>query len=468
MRILLVDPHFIGRRDRGAEIVGGLLPSLGILSLASVLRKEHEVAVLDCQFHTNESAAEEIRRFCPDLVALSATTPWIQLALRLGEVAKSIGSLVVLGGPHPTVNPQECLEKGTVDAVILGEAEETLVEFCKAVENGEPLSKVQGLAILRRGKTVKTRPRPVIPDLDILPMHAWDLVPTKRYMAPSVSRKSKESIVLVTSRGCPWHCSFCSQTLFNHKFRARSPSLIIEEMRYLHERYGKRDFTFFDDVFTFPRTRIEEFCRLMIEEDLDVEWCCLTRLDLLDRNLLYLMKRAGCYQVDFGVESGNDTILRRVNKQLTVNTIIKATHLIKEAGLRSNASFIIGFPGETEDEVRETVRLATTLPLDYSVIQFFNPFPGTDIYDEAMRKGSLLGKERSSYIPQLSGIDYVPDSLSFEFLLSTYEHAYRKICWHPRRVMRYLRNIRSPDDIKKALYATMQVLMIKRRASQAR
>lgn len=462
MRVLLADPHFIGQGNRIVETVAGALPSLGILSIASVLRKEHEVAVLDCQFHTYDSAAKEMRRFCPDLVAISATTPWIEPALTLAQVAKGIDARVVLGGPHPTLNPQECLENSAVDAVLLGESEETMVEFCNAAEEGESFSKVRGLALLSGGRIMKTQPRSVISDLDTLPMHAWDLVPTERYLAPSVSRKSRESIVLVASRGCPWHCSFCSQTLFGHRFRARSPRLIIEEMRYLHECYGKRDFTFFDDIFTFPRRRIEEFCRLLIKEKLNVEWCCETRADLVERTLLDLMKKAGCYQVGFGAESGNDNVLKRIHKQLTVSTIARAARLINEAGLRSKASFIIGFPGETEREVLDTVKLATSLPLTFPFVQFFNPLPGTDIYDEAMRKGKQLGKERSSYLARLRGIDYVPDILSSEFLLSTYEKAHRQMYWHPKRVMRYLMNIRSLDDVRKAFFGGMQIAGIRR------
>lgn len=459
---MLVDPHFIEQKERGIETVGSVLPSLGILSIASMLRKEHEVAVLDCQFHTYDSAAKEMRRFCPDLVALSATTPWIQPALIVTHVAKNMGALTVLGGPHPTVNPDYCLADSAVDAVVLGEAEETMVEFCRAVEQGRALSEIRGIAFQKNGRTARTTPRPVIPDLDALPMHAWDLVPVKRYMTSAVSRKSRESISLIASRGCPWNCSFCSKTVFGRRFRVRSPRLIIEEMRHLHERYGKRDFLFRDDVFTFPRKRIKGFCRLLIKERLDVEWCCETRADLVERNLIDLMKKAGCYQIGIGAESGNDGVLKRINKQITVSTIIKAVQLIKGAGLRSNASFIIGFPGETEREVLDTVRLATTLPLDHSIIQFFNPLPGAAIYDEAMRGGSQLGREKSSYIGRLRGIDYVPDTLNFEFLLSTYEHAYRQINWHPKRVIRYLWDIRSLDDINKAFGAAMQIRRIRK------
>lgn len=457
MRVLLVDPHFIEERNEYLEMVSGVLPSLGILSIAAVLRKEHEVSVLDCQFHNFKSASKTIQQYQADIVAIQATTPWIGPALRLASIAKTSGATVVLGGWHPAVEPMQSLSTGDVDAVILGEGEYTLLEVCTTLGSGKPLARVKGIAFLKEQELFHTEQRPAIADLNRLPMCAWDLVDVEQYFSPSISRKRRESIVLVASRGCPWRCSFCSQTMFGHSFRSRDSRLVVEEMRLLYEQYGKRDFTFYDDVFTYPRSRIEQFCRHLITEGMDISWCCETRADLLDRQLLRFMKKAGCYGIGFGVESGNDSVRERVNKQLRADTITRAAHLIREEGMRSKAYFMIGFPDETPSQVQDTIRLATTLPVDFQIIDFFYPLPGTDIYEEALRKGCLLGNESFNGFGRLPILNYVPDTLNVEFLKSTYHKAYRQIYWHPKRVARYLLSVRSGDDLKKALCATWQL-----------
>ncbi len=463
MRILLVDPHFVDMEGTLVSEVAGVFPSLGILSLAAVLRKEHEVAVLDCQFYTTKSAEEEIRKFSPGLVAISSTTPWIGPALSMGRVAKEGGSVVVLGGPHPTARPEECLLRGVVDAAVIGEAEETMPELCRRVEAKRGFAGVKGLAF-REGKRIRrTPPRPPLTDLDVLPMHAWDLVPVRKYFSSSVSRKRQESIALMASRGCPWRCSFCSKGPFGSLYRWRHPALVIEEMRYLNEKYGKRDFMFVDDVFTFPEERIRAFCKGLMETGLDIGWCCQTRADLVRRDLLSLMRKAGCYQIGLGAESGNDEMLARIHKQLKVSTIVDAAKMIREAGMESKASFIIGFPGETEEQVRDTLDLTASLPVDYPFIQFFNPLPGSEIYEEAMRSGHLRGNELSRGIGRLRGMDYVPDSLSADFLLSMYNRGHRRIYCNPRWMIRYLVNLRSPDDLMKGVAGMLEVLRTRRR-----
>lgn len=463
MRILLIDPSFISPKRRVNTSISGALPSLGVLGLASVLRKEHDVRVLDCQFHTSASAADEISHFHPDVAAFSVTTPWLEPALELASVAKRSGAHVVMGGPHPSVVPQECLSTGGADVAVIGEAEETLPELCRALETGSRIRDVKGIAFLDGNDVGRSLPRPPVPDLDSLPMGAWDLVPMQNYIGCSISRSRKESIALVTSRGCPWSCSFCSQALFGHRYRARSPRLVIEEMRHLYHSYGKREFIFYDDVFTYPRQRIEEFCHLLISEQLDVRWCCESRADLLDSTLLRLMKQAGCIEVGFGVESASQAQLDLLNKRLDLSAVWRAARLIREARMRSKAYFIIGFPGETGSEVLETVGLATSLPVDFPLVQFFNPLPGTGIYEIALKEGKVLGDERTSYLAGMRGLNYVPDSLSAGFLCAAYERAFRKAYWDPRRVLRYALSISSCDDVSKAIRAVWEIASLRKR-----
>ena len=457
MRILLVDSHFVGQQNHSLEMIAGRLPSLGLLSIAAVMRKQHEVSILDCQFHSTESARREILHAGADLVAVSATTPWKREAFMLAGMAKDTKAFVVMGGHHASIAPEECLATGVADAVVLGESDATFPELCTALEAGFPISHVKGIGFLQGGSFLKTAPRPLIEDLDRLPMPAWDLVPTREYFSSSVSRKHKESIVLVTSRGCPWKCSFCSQTIFGHRFRARSARLIIEEMRYLHERYGKRDFTFFDDVFTLPRKRILEFCKLLIQERMDVHWSCETRGDLVDKEILSLMRRAGCHTIGFGVESGNQSVLDHINKSLRLRTVERAARIIREAGIRSKAYFLIGLPGETEEHVKETLRFARSLPVDFPVVDFFYPLPGTDIYEKAMSEGELLGNEQCNNLGRLRTLNYVPHTLTPEFLSREYMGTYRRIYLGPWKSLRYVTGIRSVDEVGKAMHAVWRL-----------
>src|SRR3989344_1061625 len=462
MRVLLVDPHYVGQQNRTLQEVSGVLPALGLLSVAAVLRRDgHEVKILDCQFHDLDGALGEIRHSAADLVAMGTTSTWIRKAHLLACEAKRRGAIVVLGGPEATVNPKECLSTGDVDLVTDGESEDTMRELCQAIEAGRDWSGVSGIQYLREGALHHTGQRAVLPDLDSLPMHAWDLLPVNRYFVGSVTRTCKESIGLVTSRGCPWKCSFCSQTVFGRRLRTRSPRLIIEEMRHLHDKYGKRDFALMDDVFTVPRKKVEEFCSLLIKEGMDVKWCCATRADLLDRPLLTLMKASGCYEISFGVESGSQEMLDHLKKQLPLSTVWRASRLMREVGLRSKAYFMIGLPGETPEQVRQTLRLAETLPLDFPLIIFYNPVRGTGSYEEAMTRGKVLGNEGSDSLGRLRILNYVPDSLDETFLLQMYRRAYRRIYWHPKRVLRYfLRYTHSFDDLRKGFSSARQILQL--------
>src|SRR3989344_1031107 len=460
MRVLLVDPQYVGEHDRTVEALSGVLPSIGMLSVAAVLRRDgHDVSVLDCQFHSMGSALAEVAHCQADLVAISLSGPWSAKELALAGEAKQSGAIVVVGGPFATVNPQECLSSGDVDLLTLGESEETMRELCHLISNGFDRSRVRGIQYLACDTLQRTPERRQIADLDALPMPALDLVPVERYFSPSVSRTCKESIVLVTSHGCPWRCSFCSQTVFGHSLRTRSPRLVVEEMRYLRERHGKRDFMFFDDVFTVPRKRVESFCRMLMEEEMDVAWGCVTRADLLDRPLLDLMKRAGCYEVGFGVESGSQAMLDRIGKELSLKTIWRAARDIRNAGLRAKAFFIIGLPGESREQVMQTLRLAESLPVDFPLITFYQPIRGTPGYAEAQRSGTILNNYGSDPLARQRSLNFVPDSLDEAFLSEMYRQAYRRIYWHPRRVLRYiLRHARSLDDLEKGISSVRQFL----------
>lgn len=402
-RILLLNPPFKprtgfnreGRCTQAADFWSTPWPPYSLASIAAMIRDDHEVRILDCPAQNigRKKLEEIVTDFRPALVISSSSTQTIEPDLSVLDGLKgAAGPRTAVFGIHATVLAPEILAHPGVDFVVRNEPEETTRDLVAAIDAGGDVSRVQGLAFRDgNGQVVLTAPRPFIQDLDALPYPAWDLVDLDRYRLPGYGRRF---LIISTIRGCPFNCSFCNtHVYYGSCARPRSVSGIVGEIRDGRRRYGIEDFFFWGDTFTLVREQIRSLCRRIIDEDLGIRWVANSRVDTVDAEILDLMQRAGCWMVSYGIESGDDAVLRRCGKKITREKVIEAVRLAQAAGIKVAGHFVLGLPGETEASAERTLDLARTLDLDFANFYAAVPFPGSALYDEALREGWLHGQD---------------------------------------------------------------------------
>ncbi len=325
----------------------------------------------------------------PDLLGISVMTHNRHDSVRLAELAKLLNPacFVLFGGPHATHRCREILAAyRSVDAVVLGEGEETLVELAEKLEQGETaeLHRVRGVAVRQGDAIVVTPPRPPLTNLDLLPF------PHEGFLGGINIDLRRQLEFLITSRGCPAACTFCSSPLFWSKsLRFRSPRNMVDEIRAIRDRFGLIYFSLRDDTFTADRTRVMEFCRLLLEERLFILWNCQSRVSAVDEEMLLQMRRAGCDCIQYGVESGAPALLATLGKRITPQQIVQAARMTRRVGIRLSIYLMTGLPGESERELKETLGLLEAVKADDGQVSPLAYYPGTRLFDQAVERGEL-------------------------------------------------------------------------------
>lgn len=368
--------------EGAADPFASLLP-VGLLSLDAVMRKEgHEVVPANLSGLGWSRIRELLKRLRPALVGISQFTHNRVESLRLARLAKELdpACFTVLGGPHATHCWEEMLERHPeVDAVVLGEGEETLVELVKAQGAGTPLAAVAGIAWREGGRARQNAPRAPIADLDALPLAGMDI-------SGSIGVDYRRQLeFIVTSRGCPANCLFCSSPLFwGRGVRFRSPESVVGEIRAVKERYGLTYFSFRDDTFTANRKRVFEICRLIREQRLHILWNCQSRVNAVDEEMLAEMKKAGCECVQFGVESGSPEMLKALGKRILPADVERAAAAARRVGLNLSVYLITGIPGEGEADLARTVGLIERIRPQDGQVSPLVYYPGTELLERAL------------------------------------------------------------------------------------
>lgn len=452
MKILFVNPP--GKEELYTS------PPLGMAYLASVLRKEHEVDIVDCSIDGFRGLERRLNNIEPDVVGVTAMTPNMQEAVETIKFIKrtSPGSRIIMGGPHVTVVPQETLKNiNEVDVVVRGEGEETCKELFSKMEKNKPLNSVKGISF-RHNKVFHTENRPLIENLDKIPFPSRDILPIKKYRQ-SISRE-KHFTTMMTTRGCPFNCLYCVKGIFGRVYRSRSPENIIAEIEKIINDYSIKEIIFYDDTFTLQKERIIRLCDLIIKHKLDISWKCETRVDLVDRKLLIKMKRAGCYLIAYGVESGNPELLKVVRKGIKKDQIRKTFRLTKECGIETIAYFMFGIPGETKMTMKQTLDFAMELDPNYAQFSIATPLPGTDLYKLALEKGLLNETDWSkfSYLGKKSYPLIKLENITPEELIEARNHAMRKFYFRPKYAIRKIAECKNPYILKRNIYAIKTLL----------
>ncbi len=369
------------------------MPPLGLGYIASVLEEDgHEVRLISLTTLPVPGLSEiqeEVRRFKPDMVGHTVLSPSANSSRTLFQAIRAAAPDVTLvaGGAHPSALPEHSLTWLGADMAVLREGESSFRELVHALETGQDLSQVKGIAYKENGTVLKTPPRPFERDVDRLPLPAWHLIRPETYppVPPQGMLKDPPATMMLTSRGCPYECSFCASfRTMGRAHRTRDPGKVIDEMALLKENHGIREVMLVDLNFTFNRDHAVQVCTEMLRRNFKITWKPLAgfRIDHVDEDLLRLIKQTGCYQVIFGIESFNQCSLDRLKKDLDVKIIHDKIRMAKRIGLNTASFFIVAMPGENEDQVRHTMREARKSPLDFAGFFCWTPIPGATDWED--------------------------------------------------------------------------------------
>jgi len=387
-KVLLIYPYFRPPRDRSVF----RFPPLGVSYIASTLiRAGHEVQLLDCTFMNKAEALKQAQFIKAEVVGIYCMVTMLEDCLWFARQLRLIARLLLVGGPLPTCDPYAFLDD--FDVVVRGEGEVTVLELLQAYIKGNDFSTIPGIVLRkktsREGKsqheTIFTPERAFIEDLDDLPLPARHLLPNARYIDFGRKKYGFAITTVMSTRGCPYECEFCSNVIFGGSYRERSAGNVVAEIKQ-SLALGYDRISFADDVFTLRKKRVMEVCEEIKQHGLHFYWECLARVDTLDDATYVEMFRAGCRRVYFGIESGDDGVLKLMNKKITAAEARHAVLAAHQAGLEVGAFFILFYPGETNQTVLNTLHFATTLPLDYIGLTMPYPLPGTALYERVKPK----------------------------------------------------------------------------------
>jgi anaerobic magnesium-protoporphyrin IX monomethyl ester cyclase len=373
--VTLVYPYFQPSNDNSIF----RFPPLGLGYIAAYLKANGvSVQLVDCTFLDEKKALERIRRSRPRIIGVQAMFSMKEKAVQFAQLLRSDCELLVAGGPLPTSNPEEFLSH--FDVVVVGEGEQTMLELVHAAEDGQGLARVSGIAFNDKNGVRLTRARGFKEDLDGVPFPSREMFDNQAYKRYYSRKFGYTTTSVMSSRGCPFQCDFCSRPVFGNTFRSRTTANVADEVEAVR-RLGYERVWFADDCFTLDRKRLLSICDELVRRRVSVGWECLSRVDTVDLEVARRMKQAGCVRVFFGIESGNDSILRIMRKQATVKQARDAVDVFKKVGVQTGAFFILGYPGEDDGTVLDTVDFASSLPMDYLSFTFPYPIPGTPLYE---------------------------------------------------------------------------------------
>jgi len=429
MKIMLIYPTSSISMD-AQPLVGNYLffrakfPPTALGYLASFLENAgHTVKIVDCQ--AEEYGAEDVRReiknFNPDTVGITASTQLIYEAIKIAKITKenNPNCLTVIGGPHVTYLPTETLEEcQSIDVVVRGEGERTFLELLETKR--EKWGEVKGITFRSNGKIINNEDRAFIENLDEIPFPAYHLLPMEKYKI--YGHVVKEWINgqpfggVLTSRGCPYECAFCSSKTLGKKWRTRSPENIIEEIKILKDKYGRREIEFLDDSFTVSEERTLDICKLIKEEGLDISWYCSTRVDRFTKKIAHAIHGSGCHSVFFGLESGVQENLDFLNKGFKLEQSKKAVKLAKKEKINAIAFFIIGLPQDNRKKIIETIKFARKLNPKFAIFHQLTPMPGTKVFKMAEENNLFLTKDWSKYITMSDPVIKIPNIANEELV----------------------------------------------------
>lgn len=454
MKIVFVQPNGSGN------------PHLGLMYLVGALKRNgyrdiHHVSLLPPEYGNVEKRTYDyllsLLRLKPEVVGVTSVTPSWSEAVKICRLAKEHGSTVIAGGPGPSLLREKILEQYPfIDIVNYGEADNTIGQLIRSIEQGTSLKGIKGVIYRENGRVVVNEPNPLITDLDSLSYPDRDALNLWSYHTP---------FSILTSRGCPYACLYCSKPVHGSKWRARSPEDVVDEIEFLLSTYPevaekvKNKISLNDDIFNFDLERAKQICDEIIKRKLDIEIVCANGLHVrtVDYELFEKMKRAGCSEVWFGAESGNPEVLKKAGKGITLQMVRDAVKLAKKAGIKTvGAHFIIGLPYENLETARDSVRFAKELGVDVAGFGYANALPGTKLYEWVIKNGRMLlaQDEFERFKPNIAPTFETPEfseeerERAYAEAIKLIDSLYRRKALRPMNIINFITGLRSIDDLK--------------------
>lgn len=447
------------------------MPPLGLVSIAGYLdARGYDVAICDSQLKrfTEKDLENYLITGGYNLLGIPAFTNSLIHAFRTARVCKKAlpQAAVVLGGFHATTMPRQVLEDcPAVDRVVMGEGEYVLEALIKNLQTGSPaLSEIKGLAWRdSSGHIVVNERQPLIEDLDELPLPAYHLLDMSKYVPHPTQYKLLPNFPMVVQRGCPFNCAFCNaRVVHGRRVRSKSIEKVIEELKLLKNKYKAKGIYFQDSTFTVNRNFTEELCKKLIEEKLNLVWACNSRVDCVDQDLLRLMKKAGCWMVTYGIESGNQKSLDLLNKRTNLAQIEKAVRQTHKMGINAFCSYILAIPGETYEDGLKTIKFAKKLAAQIGLFFLPTPYPGTELEIICREDGGTREDVKWDDYSALSFDNpvYINPKIGREGMKKLIKTAYKTYYLSPRVIWNNILSINSFYDIKRYFLAVRAILNI--------
>ncbi len=449
MNVLLINPS---QEQLYGKFVVPEHPPIGLGYVGAMLeRYGHRVTIVDIDADkiTPDILLRRVVSEGIGLVGIMALTPTFNSALKTARLVKQgSGARVVFGGIHPTLMPEECLKHDEVDFVVMGEGEYTTVELVAALEEGRDPGSVRGLGFKRKGEMVINEARPFIDDLDEIPFPAIHLFSNTRYTYPDALESP--TFPIITSRGCPGMCTYCStRSIFTRRFRARGAKNIVDEVERLIKDYGAREIHIWDDNFVTIRKRVFEVRDEIKRRGISVRFAFPNgiRADFLNREVLMAMKDMGTYSIGLGIESGDEEVLRRVKKQISLDKVRETVKITKELGIETWGFFMLGLAGDTEETVKKTIDFAIELDTDIAKFHVLKPYPGTEIFEEFLNSGLIDDLDFSRYGIHTSPVHHL-EGLSAEDITRLQNVAYKRFYFRPVKLIKQILRLTSFTRIR--------------------
>jgi len=448
-KIIFINPNTQYARGVNKSVV---TTPLGLAYLAAVLEKnQHETQIIDANILCiGPEKITDSFNFKPDLIGISANIISYRGAVECAKHIKTSypGTPIVFGGPHSSSVP-ECILKNnpSIDAIVIGEGENTLLEITDSIRNGLVFSGIKGVAWREKGQIVKNAPRPLVENLDEIPFPAYHKLPDlARYKTRS---RAMPVGYIITSRGCSYQCSFCNKNIFGNIWRPHSVKRVVDEIAYLVERYHIKQLDILDDNFTFDAKRAGEVLDCLAKNfKLKVNLQNGIRIDRTDKDLLFKMKKAGVFRIAFGVESANLEVQRKAGKVIDLEKAVELTRFARSLGIVTYGFFMIGLPGESAESIKETIDFSVKMNPHFATFQICIPFPGTQIWEDVKKNGLLLEEVDNGVECGYFGskVFFKPGPIEPNEIILYFKNAYRKFYLRPSKILDTLSTIKSVGE----------------------
>ncbi|MDI6759453.1 MAG: radical SAM protein [Candidatus Brocadiaceae bacterium] len=453
MKVLLINPP--------SDSPQPVMP-LGLAYLAAALECDNVlVEVIDAwaerlDFDSLEKRIAQAKDV--GLIGITVMSPVYPTGIKTVQVARRASpyAKIIIGGTHPSSLPEQCLQEcPELDFVAVGEGENLIVQLVRALQGKSiPLNEIKGLWYRNNNKVITNHRAEPVQNLDELPFPARHLFPLEKYKVHPPYRLYKSFATMITSRGCPFQCAYCTKSVSGQNFRYQSTERVIREIEFLIDKYNIKQIHFYDDDFTINKSRVEELCEELILRRIKITWSCVTRVDLVNERLLKKMKDSGCFLISYGVESGSQKILDNIRRGYHVGQIKEAFRLTKKAGIRTLGYFMAGLPGETYETLNETVKFSFELDPDFVSWSVTVLYPGSKLYEQAL-KGELGNNYVST---QMRAEDLITSSRSpfahghayfyrgevpKEYILDTIDKSYKNFYFRVGYIARFLTKLQT-------------------------